>query len=183
VRLAAIKALLQIDGPAHLPLLGTYLEAPLPPLRITAHQMLAQIDPSDIRLSGPVADVSAPLALRLAALGHLITDLRTIGLLTAILSYPDEPPQLRMCVAGALGHSGQAEAARALHAALRAGGPPLLRRRYIAALSELATAPGEAGETAKAISATLAQSSDAPAEERHWAAEQLLDRALSRDIQ
>lgn len=182
VRLAAVAALLHLDGPANLPLLYAYLDSPMPPLRIMAHQILAQIDPGDIRLSEPVATDSAPLALRLASLAQMITRSPAISLLAAIITHPDEPPQLRLGIAGALGRAGQAEATRALQDVLSVGGPPLLRRRCIAALGELAAAPGEAGQTARASIATLVQSHDAPAEERHWAAEILLDRARPKDI-
>ncbi|MEI7772456.1 MAG: HEAT repeat domain-containing protein, partial [Chloroflexales bacterium] len=182
VRLAAVAALLRLDGPAHLPLLQAYLESPLPPLQILAHQILAQIDPSDTHLIGPVTAMGAPLALRLAALERLSARSPAISLLAAIIERPDEPPQLRLGVARALGQTGQAEAAHALQAALAAGGPPLLRRRYITALGDLAAAQGEAGAAARAIIAALTQGDAAPAEERHWAAEILLDRALPKDI-
>lgn len=182
VRLAAINALLQLEGSTHLPLLHAYLESPVPPLRIMAHQILAQTDPNDWHLIEPATDVIAPLALRLLALERLITQSLTLDMLYATLKHPDEPPQLRLGIAGALGRTAQAESARVLHATLESGAPPLLRRRCITVIGELAAAPGECGEVAWAIIVTLAQGSDTPAEERHWATEILLDRVLPKDI-
>lgn len=183
VRLAAIDALLRMDGPAHLPMLHGYLESHLPPLRIMAHQILAQIDPNDSRLTEPATDISAPLALRLSALERLIVaQSPPLDALSGILNHPGEPQQLRLGVAAALGRVGQAATARAIHTALGAGGQPLLRRRCIVALGELAAASGETGSTARSIITTLAQDNNSPAEECHWAAEILLDRTLPKDI-
>ncbi len=182
VRLAAINALLQLEGPTHLPLLHAYLESPVPPLRIMAHQILAQTDPDDWHLIEPATDVTAPLALRLLALERLITQSLTLDMLFATLRHPDEPLQLRLGIAEALGRTAQAESARVLHATLRLGAPPLLRRRCITAIGELSAAPGECGEVAWAIIVTLAQGSDTPAEERHWATEILLHRVLPKDV-
>ncbi|NNJ10187.1 hypothetical protein EKD04_007590 [Chloroflexales bacterium ZM16-3] len=180
VRLAAIAALLRLDGPAHLPLLRSHIDSPIPPLRIRAHQILAKIAPGDPQLFAPVSDISAPLALRLAALERLMADHPTLSLVGAILKRADEPPQLRLCVARGLGRSDRPEAARMLLEALGTDGPPLLRRHCVLALGQLVATPGAASVAALAALATLVQGDETPAEVRHWAAEIILNLALHR---
>ncbi|MBX0331563.1 HEAT repeat domain-containing protein, partial [Oscillochloris sp. ZM17-4] len=134
LRLAAVAALLDLDGAAQLPLLHGYLDSPLPPIRLRAHQILAKVAPGDPRLIAPVSDMSAPLVLRVDALERLMASHPTLSLASAILKHADEPPQLRICAARALGRSGRPEAVRALIEALGTDGPPLLRRSCVLAL-------------------------------------------------
>jgi HEAT repeat protein len=180
VRLAAVASLLRLDGPAHLPLLRVYLDSPIPPLRLRAHQILAQIDPASPQLIEPASDVGAPLALRLTAVESLLAQLPALSLAEAILKHADEPPQLRISIAGALGRSGSPGAAQTLREALGADGPPLLRRRCVEALGALADDTGDAGAAARAGLSALAQGADTPAELRHWADAIIVERALDR---
>ncbi|NTV63098.1 MAG: hypothetical protein HGA65_06130, partial [Oscillochloris sp.] len=179
VRLAAVAALLQIDGPGQLPLLRAYLESPILPLRLKAHQILAQVMPDAPQLLAPLSDPDAPLSLRSAALDRLAGRRYGLQLLSTLIQQADEPAQLRLAVADALGQIPEPESARALLAALKLDGPPLLRRRCVTSLAALA---GSGVDAAEAALAALAQETDTPIEVREWATDSLLDHMLDRSL-
>ncbi|NTW00716.1 MAG: HEAT repeat domain-containing protein, partial [Oscillochloris sp.] len=182
VRLTAIAALIQIEGATHLPLLRSYLDSPISPIRLHAHQILAQTEPSNATLVEPLADMDAPLALRLAAMDRMIAQSPDLNLIAAILSNSEESPQLRLNSTTALADSGDPETIYALLDVLGTDSPPVLLHRCIAALGTLATTPGETGSIAQAGLVALAQASDSPAEICHWATQIILDHTFQEHI-
>jgi hypothetical protein len=182
VRLAAVAALLQIDGSGQLPLLRSYLNSPITPLRLKAYQILAQINPLDPQLIGPLFDPAAPLALRLASIAYVTSQRAGQNQLATIIRHATEPIQLRLSAAEALGRSANPEAPQVLLKVLTYDGQLLLHRRCCVALGQLVASGGEASAAAQASLASLAQATDTLAEIRQWAAELLLDHTLHRSI-
>lgn len=177
VRLAAIAALLRLCGPSHLTLLREHLSGASSPLRMRAYAVLAATCPEDPRLGEPLSDPTAPLALRLQALEYLTVRDPAAPVLEAILTRPDEEPQLRLAAAVALAR-GASTAPAALAAVLadepdQPPPPPLLRRRCIEALAVLARENAAAAPAALEHLSVLAEAPDQPAEQRHWASEAL----------
>ena len=179
VRLAAVEALLQVDRQEHLPLLNEYLRASAPPLRMQAHAILTRLLPHDQRLSSPLSDRSAPLALRLQALAHVVTYAPDSPLLTTIVTTANEHPQVRMAAAAALIHSTHPDAVVSLVAMLKPGEQadvPVLRRRCCLSLGVIAHQPGPHASTAYEQLASIVLDPAQPVAHRHWATEALLDR-------
>lgn len=173
VRLAAVLALLQLWGAEYLPLLRDYLHSPLPPLRLQAHAALARLAPDDERLVAPVADTSAPLALRLAAIGHLAATRAADPVLPMLVINPDEPPQIRIAAAQALAKATDPIAVDGLAAALTTDGPPQLHRHCVEGLTCMAESGGPTAEPARLRLAQLAWQPHQP-EIGHWAATALI---------
>ena len=179
VRLAAVEALLQIDSQEHLPLLNEYLRASAPPLRMQAHAILTRLLPHDPRLSIPLSDRSAPLALRLQALAHVVTYTPDSPLLATIVTTANEHPQVRMAAAAALINSTHPDAVVSLAAMLRPGEQadvPVLRRRCCLSLGVIAHQPDPNASAAYEQLASIVLDPAQPIAHRHWATEALLDR-------
>ncbi|NTU78174.1 MAG: hypothetical protein HGA45_02025 [Chloroflexales bacterium] len=180
VRLAAVAALLRLDGDEHLPLLREYLVAPSPPLRIQAHAALAAVCPNDPRLGAPLAEPGAPLALRLQALRHLAIHDPDSPIIAAAVAAPDEQPQMRLAAAAVLASSRKPGAITSLAAALDPPepeiepAPPLLRRRSALTIGAIARGSGPTAGAAQDLLAAIAAAPDQPSEHRHWASEALL---------
>lgn len=182
VRLAAVAALLRLCGPSHLTLLRPYLSSASAPLRMRAYAVLAATCPDDPQFGEPLSDPTAPLALRLQALERLAARDPAAPALEAVLTCPDEEPQLRLAAAVALAR-GAPTVPAALAAVLadepdQPPPPPLLRRRCIEALAALAQENAAAAPAALERLSVLAEASDQPAEQQHWAGEALCDFGL-----
>lgn len=177
VRLAAVAALLELCGEEYLPLLRSYLESPIMPLRLRAHAALAAHDPQNPRLISPVADTTAPLALRLEALARLLARGADDEVLPLLLANPAEEPQLRLAAAAGLGRATRPEAAAQLRAALTDAELPLLRRYCLRSLAALAASESPAAAPARQELAALALDTAGPAEQALWAGEDLLEFA------
>lgn len=180
VRLAAVIALLRIEGEAYLTLLYEYLEASTPPLRFQAYSALADLHPDDPRLSRPLTDPSDPLALRLEMLEHIGRKAPDTPIVGQLVAASDEVDQLRLAAAEILREARTLAAITSLATVLAptSNAAPLLRRRCAAVLGHIAHSKHPHSQVACNWLAIQALAANQHPLNRHWAAEFLVHDGL-----
>ncbi|WP_124681874.1 HEAT repeat domain-containing protein [Candidatus Viridilinea mediisalina] len=176
VRLAAVIALLQLEGSAYLTLLYEYLEASIPPLRFQAYTALAALHPDDPRLSDPLTNMSDPLALRLQMLQHVGRTNPDAPIVAQLVAANDEADQLRLAAAVILREASSAEAITSLATVLasESNAALLLRWHCVVSLGAIAHSKRPNSQTARAWLASQALAPEQHPLHRHWAAELLV---------